>query len=265
MPSDDRQDPKTPPAATLSPAAGAARPDPEPGSAPPPAQTGELLAEASDQERAQAASFAKLVDQLVAGQSLPPAMTAEQRELIETAGMVRAGSREVALAPARRDRLVDDVLGRALAAAMPAELGPDAVAPASPGEGAEQHPSDGAGESSDDADAPADVPSDIIDLGERRRGRFARILPWSVAAASVAAALVLALWQARTKGLPPSAPTVAQVDRDGLEIIHRSRPADALVGEIPRARAGEARARIDMIYADRLRGYRDLRLRGGRL
>jgi hypothetical protein len=40
----------------------------------------------------------------------------------------------------------------------------------------------------------------------------------------------------------------------------RSRSADALIGPIARDRAGEAGARIDAIFADRLDGFRARRL-----
>ena len=39
-----------------------------------------------------------------------------------------------------------------------------------------------------------------------------------------------------------------------------SRPADALIGPIARDRAGDASARIDAIFADRLDGFRTRRL-----
>ena len=44
----------------------------------------------------------------------------------------------------------------------------------------------------------------------------------------------------------------------------RSRPTDSLIGPIERVHAGDASARIDTIFADRLDGYREIRLRGGR-
>jgi hypothetical protein len=39
-----------------------------------------------------------------------------------------------------------------------------------------------------------------------------------------------------------------------------SRPADSLIGPIARDRAGDASARIDAIFADRLDGFRARRL-----
>jgi len=43
----------------------------------------------------------------------------------------------------------------------------------------------------------------------------------------------------------------------------RSRPADRLVGPIPRARADAASERLDAIFADRSAGYRSRLLRRG--
>src|SRR5688572_10189453 len=76
-----------------------------------------------------------------------------------------------------------------------------------------------------------------------------RAWPWVAATVlAAAAALVLAL-------RPPS-PRLAD------ELL--SRPADRLVGRIAAADSGAARARTDLLYADRLAGYRHLVLRGGR-
>ena len=44
----------------------------------------------------------------------------------------------------------------------------------------------------------------------------------------------------------------------------KSRPADPLIGRIPRERAGDAGTRIDTIFADRLEGYRGRTLARGR-
>lgn len=211
---------------------------------------------ADAREQAEAASFAALIDRLTTGQALPPAMTTEERVLVDTAGMVRAAARPVALATERQRALIDGVLERARdrGASKPAQVGigsSDRVPSRAPGrDQSRPHPGDS---------------GDIVDLGERRRGRYLRALPWAVAMASVAAALLLALWQSRSGPLAPQAPTVVAESAPGLDTVHRSRPADALIGEIPRPRADAARARIDMIYADRLVGYRDLRLRGDRL
>jgi hypothetical protein len=42
-----------------------------------------------------------------------------------------------------------------------------------------------------------------------------------------------------------------------LPAHQRSRPADPLIGVIGRDRAGDAAARLDVIYADRLDGFRE--------
>lgn len=207
---------------------------------------------ASPAESAQAASFATLIDQLVADGRLPPAMTSDERALVDVAAMVRASVRDVDLEPARRDVLIDEALATARAQAdRPA--GEDA----SPGGPAAGHSAgDSAGDPHGDPDAPGGA--DVIDLGARRR-RLRSLVPWTIATAAAAAALVLALERPapqHTAVLHPQAePDVSEV--------HRSRPADALIGRIPRDRADRASDRLDIIYADRLAGYRDLRLRGG--
>ncbi|ACY14689.1 hypothetical protein [Haliangium ochraceum] len=240
----------------------------------------EFAAEAH--EREQAAAFASLVDQLVSGASLPAVLTAESRELVETAAVVRAAARPLELAPERQRHLIDEVLGEVLGHAL--DEVPGASAPVqlvasgrsaaddehARGAGATHREGAGAG-TQGHGQGPSRLrathnPHDdgVVALRARRRGRLVRSMPWVVAAASVAAALALALWQSPEGALsPPGASVVADGTAQRLQPLHRSRPADVLIGEIPRARAGAARERIDTIYAARLIGYRDLRLRGG--
>jgi hypothetical protein len=231
--------------------------------------------DADAREQALAASFAAMLDRLTTGQTLPPAVTAEERALLATAGVVRASTRPVALAPERQRSLIDEAMAQARAkvAARTRAPGADEDRQTDGHGGGARLRTPGAPSRAPGRDDRTETHPDIIDLGERRRGRYFRALPWAVAIASVAAALVLTLWQSRTGTLAPTAPPmVAETAAPApnapdttIDTIHRSRPADVLVGEIPRERADAARARIDMIYADRMIGYRDLRLRGGRL
>jgi hypothetical protein len=133
-------------------------------------------------EQAEAARFARLVDDLVAGRPAPPALDVEARALLDTAALLRP------LGDARRESLVD----AAFAARRPARVG----------------------------------------------------LAWPTAAALVIAAAALLLVLLRPAPELPHA--------------QRSRPADALVGPIAREASGDARARADLLYADRLAGYRQL-------
>jgi hypothetical protein len=243
-----------------------------------PGRDGDLLpdeppdAPVDARELSRAAAFGALVDRLVAGQPLPPAMTPEERALIETAGIVRASARPVALAADRQAALIDSVLGSVLGSALGSARGSALGSVPAPA-GAPEHGADAPPASRADVPAerpakhPAERQDDVIDMrgaAERRRARFFRVLPWSVATAAVAAALALVLWQ--RGALSPATPSlVADTAAPTLDSTHRSRPASDLVGEIPRERADAARSRIDMIYADRMIGYRDLRLRGGRL
>src|SRR5688572_1809891 len=87
--------------------------------------------------------------------------------------------------------------------------------------------------------------------------KWRRAAPWAVAAVAAAAAVFFAI-------RPPAgrAPEVAAPAE--IPVTQRSRPADTLIGEIPRSASGDASARMDVIYADRLAGYRSVILsRGG--
>jgi len=194
-------------------------------------------------EQAHARAFGDLIDRVVAGHGAPAAMSADDRALIEVATVIRGAAGRVALDGGRAASMIDDALAAAGAGERPrsASLPPPATDAAR------------ASDAADDA---------VIPITRRRR----QLLPWSIAAvsAAVAAAAVAMLIVRRpppARVQPAAAPTLPEHDR--------SRPADALVGVIPRDQAGDAVDRIDTIYADRLDGYRDLafthprRARGG--
>jgi hypothetical protein len=184
-------------------------------------------AEPTAAELARARSFGELIDKAVAGRT-PPAMPADERGLLETATVIRASAGRVELPDARRTALVEAALRAAIdGAGRPASVPPMAAAP--------------------------------VDAVAARRGRLRRAAPWAVAALSTtaAAAAAVLLWVGRPA---PAAPLAAPE----LPLIPRWRPADAVVGRIPRERAGDAAARIDAIYADRLTGYRERTLGGTR-
>ena len=209
-------------------------------------------------EAAQAESFAELIDQMLDGRDLPPAMASEQRALVEVAGIVRANVREVALAPERSTTLIDEAIARASAtrpgANAPALRSADS-APATPG--SKSDPEAGYDQDSEDN---AQAPSDVTDLGAFRRKRLGQVIPWTVAGVAAAAALILVLIRPPA---PTPGPQVAEnLPAPSLPLHQQSRPTDTLIGEIPRAHVGHARQRIDMIYADRMAGYRALRLQG---
>ena len=173
-------------------------------------------AEPSSAELAHARRFADLVDKTLAGRT-PPAMSADDRALLEVATVIRATHGNLDLAPAQQTAVVEDALRQAIGA------GPAASASVAP----------------------------------IARARARRWAPWIVAGAStlVAAAALLVLW------LRPAEPPISW--RPPQE--WRSRSADALIGPIARDRAGDASARIDAIFADRLDGFRARRLaRGGK-
>ena len=170
--------------------------------------------DASPSERVRARAFADLIDKVVAGRP-PAAMSADDRALAEVATAIRASTRPVELAPARRAAIVEDALRRAVA----------------------------------DTSA-ADAPATTTPLTPRR---WRQVAPWAVAATStaMAAAAAIALWLAR-----PAEPLPVAAAPE-LPLSQRSRPADALIGRIPAERSGDAAARLDAIYADRLAGFRE--------
>jgi hypothetical protein len=173
--------------------------------------------EATPAERAHAKTFADLVDKTLAGRT-PPAMSADDRALLEVATVIRAASGNAELAVAKRNALVEGALRQAIG-----------------GKGV--------------------VTGDVTPIAKAR----ARRAPWIVAGASLAvaaAAIVLWLGAPRRIHVIDHAPAALQDN-------WKSRPADPLIGPITRDHAGDASARLDTIFADRLDGYRELRMRGG--
>jgi hypothetical protein len=102
------------------------------------------------------------------------------------------------------------------------------------------------------------VPSgDVTPIAKARSRRT----PWIVAGTSMAvAAAAILLWLGA-----PRRVHVHVIDHApaALQDNWKSRPADPLIGPISRDHAGDASARLDTIFADRLDGYRELRMRGG--
>ncbi len=192
-------------------------------------------APATPSERVHARTFGELVDRALTD-TLPPAMAADDRELLDVAALIRAGRADVSagLPAARISALVDGAL-------LGAVGGPSATAadPAAPGAGV------------------------VVALAARRPARPAATspqrLPWIVAgvATVVAAAAVLALLLRPAPRGPGPASLAETAPVVEVPEHWRSRPADPLIGAIDPARSGDALARIDTIYADRLGGYRE--------
>jgi hypothetical protein len=174
-------------------------------------------AEPTAAERAHARTFAELVDKTLSGRT-PPAMSADDRALLEVATVIRAASGGLPLSAATQRTLVEDVLRQAVGAG-------------------------GAGAGA----AVGAAPGAVTPIARARARRWA---PWMIAGAStlVAAAAVALLWIRTPR---PAAPAAE------VPVSWTSRPADPLIGRIPRERAGDASARIDYIFADRLEGFRE--------
>ncbi len=181
-------------------------------------------APAAAAEKARAEGFAALVDSLVSGDPLPPAMDSDDRALLETATMIVASTREVELAPGRRQTLVEEALERAI-------LG-------------RRH--------SSNTPVPTPIPTEILPVPLASRRRAAQLIPWAVAAVAAAAALLLLF-------MPPQ--TIEQQRNPTAPVARafRSRPSDALIGKIQPAEAQQASERLDTLFADRMDGYRELR------
>lgn len=209
-------------------------------------------------EQSRAEAFGRLVDGLLAGDALPPAMDSDDRALVEAATVVMASSRAIEPAPERTRRLVD----QALEAAILRRSG-----------GAAQTVERDSGEqraASPMTLVPQEDPNErsVTDVTTRRRRRsdqLARVLPWAVASLAAAAAIVLFIVRPpdRDRGGDQTAEVApAPVgDQVPLDVSNTSRPADPLIGRIGKADRAKASERIDLLYADRMAGYRDLGFR----
>jgi len=174
--------------------------------------------EPSPAELAHARRFAELVDKTLSGRT-PPAMSADDRALLEVATVIRATHGAVELAASKQRAAVEDALRQAIGASP---AGGGSVTPIA-----------------------------------RARTRMRRA-PWIVAGTTtlVAAAAIAMLWLRTPGGAGRGNP----VARRAVPEEWTSRPADSLVGPIARDHAGDAGARIDAIFADRLDGFRTRRL-----
>ena len=212
-------------------------------------------------EQARAEAFGRWLDGLAAGEPLPPAMDSDDRAMLETATMVLASSHAVELGPERTRRLVDQALENAVLGRRPSEPGIVAevgaggrVAALRPEPAADRAPAP----RHDGDDRSAQSATDLVRARRRRADRVLRNLPWAVASLAAAAAVVLFI----SRPIEPVAPQARVVERPlRLGVANTSRPADPLIGIIARPDAGRASERLDVLFADRMDGYRDLTLR----
>ncbi len=180
----------------------------------------------SPSEKARAYNFADLIDKAISGKT-PPALSADERALLEVTTVIRAAAGHAELAPAPRRAVVEQALAAALGPAAAAAMG---------------------------ARLSAELPAQV-QAQPQRSTRRARWTPWAVTVATtaMAAAAGVALLLRAPEKVLVSAPTP-------VPTRWTSRPADALVGEIRREDAGAAAARLDSIYSDRLDGCREATL-----
>ena len=196
-------------------------------------------AEPTAAERAHAKAFGALVDKTLATGRTPPAMSADDRALLEVATVIRATRGSLELPPSKQRSVVEDALRQAVG---------------------------GGSGSSLSSGAP------VIPI---KRGW----VPWAVAATTtlVAAAAIVLLIIRRPQVVTIEQPT-AGLQQPVIPEHWKSRPTDDLIGKIAGECPGEARtfecakeatvktsARIDTIFSDRLSGYRERRFaRGGK-
>jgi len=217
--------------------------------------------EPTAEELARAASLARLVDRMSAGEPPPPAMPAEDRLLLDAAAMIHAAHQPRPLSA----RKVNEVVAAALAQpdAEPRRIsrraGP-ALIPFPAGARREAATTTALGDS-DAAAAPERSSASGIDL--RPRSTRLRVMVGTVVLA-MAAALALWVWSARQNRLGTGRPGGAGLATGGgLGQKLRSRSAGSLLGgPIASAESGNARARMDLVFADRLSGYREVVFRG---
>jgi hypothetical protein len=74
-------------------------------------------ADATPTERAHAKTFADLIDRTLAGRNTPPAMSADDRALLEVATVIRAATGKAELPAAKRSSIVEDALRQAVGGA----------------------------------------------------------------------------------------------------------------------------------------------------
>jgi hypothetical protein len=212
-------------------------------------------AEPTAAERAHAKAFADLVDKAIASGRLPPAMSADDRALLEVATVIRASTGGMSLAPSKQASVIEGALRQAIGGTNAA------------------------------ATSLSSTP--VVSIRSRRW------VPWAVASASslVAAAAIVMLvvrkptvvvtptaaevpmsWKSR-----PSDPLIGRISHDcGKPAAGEGKAGGEGQGprtggthdraqECAREATAKASSRIDSIFDDRLDGYRDRQFarRGG--
>jgi hypothetical protein len=188
-------------------------------------------------ERAHAKAFAELVDKTLVSGRMPPAMSADDRALLEVATVIRAASGGLELAASKQRTLIEDALRQAVG-----------------------------------GNASTSLPSGAPVIPLKRRW-----VPWAIAGtSSLVAAAAIVLLVIRKPPPSPTMPTAAvQIptewkSRPADPLIGRiTHECGAVVSgaavECAREATVKTSSRIDTIFTDRLNGYRDRRFaRGGK-
>lgn len=190
-------------------------------------------AEPSAAERAHAKAFAELVDKTLASGRMPPAMSADDRALLEVATVIRATRGALDIGPSKQRAVVEDALRQAIG---------------------------GGNAATSLSGAP------VIPLKRRW-------VPWAIASASsvVAAAAIVMLVvrkpqiQVIEKPVAAAQIPLSWKSRPTDALIGKiSSECSGPALECARDATVKTSARIDTIFSDRLAGYRDRRFGGKR-
>lgn len=188
-------------------------------------------AEPTTAERARAKAFSELLDKTFASGRMPPAMSADDRALLEVATVIRATSGALELGASKQRNIVEEALRQAIG-----------------GNAATSLPSVGA---------------PVIPIKRRW-------VPWAIAGASslvAAAAIVLMI----VRRPAPIAPATAEVpthwkSRSADSLIGRINECKPDQDRLECAKIATVKtsSRMDHIFSDRMQGYRDRQMaRGG--
>lgn len=189
-------------------------------------------AEPTAAERAHAKAFAELVDKTLASGRMPPAMSADDRALLEVATVIRATHGVLDIGPSKQRSVVEDALRQAIG---------------------------GGNAATSLSGAP------VIPLKRRW-------LPWTVAgttslvAAAAIALLVIRKPQIKVVESPVSTNVPVEWKSRPTDALIGKISSECSGAPIDCAREATVKtsARIDTIFSDRLAGYRDRRFGGKR-
>lgn len=205
-------------------------------------------APASDEERRGAARLAALLDGDAAALVATGEQDAALADVAEAALMIRASHQHTPLEAARREAMLDELLGDASNSATN-DVSRAAVAEV-----------DGAPSARTVARSAQPEATDLDAARARRASRMRRVAPLLALAASLLLIVGVVLTMQRDNEAPRHVATTS-LRHGSFHVRVLSRPSDDLLGRpIDRDKRAAASSRLDRVFADRLAGYRQLQL-----